>query len=67
MRTGRRNASHADSSERRSIVKARSLRICLAMLTAIVVPLGKLFWRLEQARARLQTTLDNEKASHARH
>jgi hypothetical protein len=47
--------------------RLRVLQIRLAMLRAIVVPLGWLFWRLEQSRARLQTTLDNETASDAHH
>jgi hypothetical protein len=41
----------------------RVLQIRLAMLRALVVPLSWLFWRLEQSRARLQTWLDNERAS----
>ena len=40
----------------------RVLKIRLAVLTAIVVPLGALFWRLEKSRARLQTKLNNAKA-----
>jgi len=40
----------------------RLLRIRLAVLTAIVVPLEALFWRLAKARSRLQTKLDNETA-----
>ena len=39
------------------------LRIRLAVLTAIVVPLGDLFWRLETSRARLRTILENRTAS----
>lgn len=43
-------------------MKIRVLKIRLAAVTAVVVPLGALFWRLEKSRARLQTKLDNEKA-----
>ncbi len=42
-------------------MKIGFLKIRIAVLTAIVVPLGALFWRLEKSRARLQTMLDNER------
>lgn len=45
----------------------RILQVRLAMLRALVVPLGWAFWRLEQSRARLQTMLDNERAACDRH
>jgi hypothetical protein len=44
----------------------RLMRIRFALLTAIVVPLGALFWRLESSRARLQTMMDSERASDER-
>jgi hypothetical protein len=47
-------------------MRTRFLKIRLAVLTAIVVPLGALFWRLEKSRTHLQTTLDNERASDER-
>ena len=45
----------------------RFLHIKLAVLRAVVVPLGWLFWRVEQSRACLQTKLDNERAARECH
>jgi hypothetical protein len=43
--------------------RIRIVQIRLAMLRAVLLPLSSLVWRLGQSRARLQTTLDNERAS----
>lgn len=49
------------------MTRFRLLQIKLTVLRAIVVPLGWLFWHLEQSRVRLQTILDNERAARERH
>lgn len=47
--------------------RIRIVQIRLALLSTVIIPLSYLLWRLEQSRARLQTTLDNERASDAHH
>ena len=42
-------------------MSTRFLKIRIAALTVIVVPLGALFWWLELSRTRLQTMLDNKR------
>ena len=49
------------------MIRFRFLQARLIVLRAFVVPLGWLFWRLEQTRARLQTMLGREGACDARH
>jgi hypothetical protein len=48
------------------MIRFRFLQIQMSVLRVIVVPMGWLFWRLEQARTRLQTKFDNERAARER-
>jgi len=45
------------------LTRIRILQIRLAVLRSLVVPPSWLVWRLERSRARLQTVLDNARAS----
>jgi hypothetical protein len=52
--------------EFRAAMRFGFLQIRVAVLGALSRPLGAVFWRVEQSRARAQTALNNERASRER-